>query len=286
MDSPQPIPAIRLAVAVASDDAPPSALVVWRGFQASIEKARRLGYDGVELALRDAGEVDLVPLQRQLRDAGLSCPCISTGQVFACLGLYFTAAEPDKRRQVVRVFQGLIDLAAQLGAMVNIGRARGFIEPGEPPRDARHRFLDVAGELCEYARARAVRLLLEPVNRYEINFIHSLAEAAELLAEAGRPNLALMPDVFHMNIEDRAIGGELERFARHVAYVHLADSNRLAPGQGHLDFDEIFSALRRIGYNGWASVEILPKPDADTAARQAIEFLRPYLTGGNRETSE
>jgi len=272
---------IRLAIAVASADASPAAFVVWRGFEASFAKAAAMGYDGVELALREAGEVDAACLRR-LKELRLNCPCISTGQVFATLGLYFTAADADRRAEVTRVFEGLIDLAAGLGAMVNIGRARGFIESGQPPGDARRRFVEIAARLARYARPKGVKLVLEPVNRYEINFINSLAEGAELIEAVGEPNLALMPDVFHMNIEDATIGGELRRFARHVAYVHLADSNRLAPGQGHIDFDDVLGALRQMRYDGWASVEILPRPDPDTAARQAIEFLKPRLEAYNR----
>ncbi|NLF30623.1 MAG: sugar phosphate isomerase/epimerase [Planctomycetes bacterium] len=265
---------MRLAVAIASADAPPGALVVWRGFEASMDKAARLGYDGVELALRDAGEIDAGAVARQLADRGLACPCLSTGQVFAVLGLYFTTADPARSRRVVAVFRDLVDLAAELGAMLNIGRARGFIADGQTAGDARARFIDVAGEIAAHARTKGVTLLLEPVNRYEINFINSLEEAAALLDATGASNLALMGDVFHMNIEDRTIGGELERFGPRVAYIHLADSNRLAPGEGHLDFDGIFSSLRRIGFDGWASVEILPRPDPDTAAARAIAYLR------------
>jgi sugar phosphate isomerase/epimerase len=99
------------------------------------------------------------------------------------------------------------------------------------------------------------------------------------------PNFALMPDLFHMNIEDRSITGELERFIKRVAYIHLADSNRLAPGRGHIDFPAVFATLRRCGYDGWASVEILPLPDADTAARQAMDFLRPLKEAYNRNAN-
>ena len=57
------------------------------------------------------------------------------------------------------------------------------------------------------------------------------------------------------------LAGELERYREHIAYLHFADSNRLAPGQGHTDFPAIFAALRRIRYDRWSGVEILPLPD-------------------------
>ena len=67
-----------------------------------------------------------------------------------------------------------------------------------------------------------------------------------------------------------------------MKYIHFADSNRLAPGQGHLDFDDVFDGLRKGGFNGWASIEILPKPDPDTAARQAAAFCLPRIEEYNR----
>ena len=272
---------MRLSVAIASADAPPDAFVVWRGFEQSFAKAAAMGYHGVELALKTAGDVDAAAVRRQLDVAGLGVSCISTGQVFACLGLYFTATDAARRAEVVRVFVGLIDLAGELGTMVNIGRARGFVEKGEPVAAAEGRFIDVARRLADYAAPRGVKLILEPVNRYEINFINSVEQGAELMAKVERPNMALMPDLFHMNIEDRTLGGELERYADRVAYLHLADSNRLAPGWGHTDFDAVFASLGRMRYDGWASVEILPRPDADAAARQAAEFCLPLIAKHN-----
>ncbi|MFO7899164.1 MAG: sugar phosphate isomerase/epimerase family protein [Planctomycetota bacterium] len=268
---------IKLAVAVATADAMPDAFVVWRGIESSIRKAAEFGYDGIELALKTADQVDPDRIEGLLAEHGVECPCVSTGQVFAGLGLYFTTTDPAKRADVVHVFRDTIDLAAALGAMVNIGRARGFVEDGETRAAAEERFIDVARELAAYAEPKGVTLVLEPVNRYEINFVNSVAEGAELLEKVGAPNLKLMPDLFHMNIEDPSLGGVLEEHAQHVAYVHFADSNRLAPGQGHTDFRAVLESLKRIGYDGWGSVEILPKPDPDTAARQAIEYLKPLV---------
>jgi sugar phosphate isomerase/epimerase len=272
---------LRIAVAIAPEDALASAFVVWRGIDSSLAKAADYGYDGVELALKTADQVDAGVIQRKLAAHKLACPCISTGQVFAGLGLYLTASDKAKRTEALTVFKGLIDLAGQLGAMVNMGRARGLVEQGEQPEAATGRFVDAARELADYASSRSVTIVLEPVNRYEINFVNSVTDAADLLDCVAKPNVKIMPDLFHMNIEDQTIDGELERFASRVAYIHVADSNRLAPGQGHTDFRAFFASLRRMRYDGWLTAEILPKPDPDTAARQAIDFLRPLVDQHN-----
>ena len=122
----------------------PDAFVVWRGVEQSIRKAAEFGYDGIELALKTADQVDPKRVKALLEQSGLACPCVSTGQVFAGLGLHFTAKDPAKRAETIRVFQGMIDLAAELGAMVNVGRVRGFVEEGEPREDAEERFIGVA----------------------------------------------------------------------------------------------------------------------------------------------
>ena len=98
-----------------------------------------------------------------------------------------------------------------------------------------------------------------------------------MLKKVDRSNVGLMPDVFHMNIEDAQIGESLIRHGELVFYIHLADSNRLAPGQGHLDFDDVFTGLQAANFDGWASIEILPLPDPDTAARQAAETVLPII---------
>jgi 5-keto-L-gluconate epimerase len=267
---------MKLSVAIAGENALPSAFVVWRGFEHSIKKASEFGYDGIELALKYPEEIDTNNLQALLDKYHMEVSCISTGQVFADTGLMFTDPNPQRRNQVKEIFKGMIDLAADYSQMVNIGRIRGKIED-DGKEAAEQRFIETASELCDYANPLGVTLILEPVNRYEINFINSVEEGVDLLNKMNKTNLKLMPDVFHMNIEDRTIGGELAKYIEHIAYIHIADSNRLAPGQGHTDFQDIFLNLKQVKYRGWMSIEILPKPEPDTAALQAAQYLRKLM---------
>lgn len=268
---------MKLSVAIADAFAGPAAFVVWRGFADSIRKAAEYGYHGVELALRRKEDVDAPALRHLLKQYGMEVSCISTGQVFADLGLYLTNPDKAQRQEALRVLGELVELAAEFGGMVNLGRCRGFIAPNQDKREATDLFLSSLDVLLPAAKSLGVTVIIEPVNRYEINFINSVEECAELLREVPHTNIGIMPDVFHMNIEDVHIGGALAENAALIKYVHLADSNRLAPGWGHLDFNAVFAGLRQGGYDGWVSIEILPKPDPDAAARQAAGAILPLV---------
>jgi sugar phosphate isomerase/epimerase len=188
--------------------------------------------------------------------------------------LYFTHPEAAVRDQAVERIVDMVRLAAEFGAMVNTGRVRGMVHPDEPAETARRRYLDCIQRGADVAEPLGVELIVEPVNRYEVNFVNNCAEGLEIVRESGRRCVRLMPDLFHMNIEDASFCDALTAAREYIGYVHVADSNRLAPGWGHMPFDEIFGILEGIGYDGWITAEILPLPDPDSAARQAVRFLR------------
>lgn len=268
---------MNLAVTIAGEQAPASAFVVWRGFEESIRKAGIMGYDGVELALKSEQEVDRHQLRQWLSDAGIKVSCITTGQVFSVLGLYLTHPDDIKQRETLDTFAGLIDLAAEFGGLVNIGRARGMICTERSRSETEERFIEAMQKLCDEAAPKGVSLLIEPVNRYENNFINSLDEGAALLSKVERQNCGLHADVFHMNIEDDRLGESIIRNGQWIKYIHLADSNRLAPGLGHLDFIEIFDALECIGYDSWASLEMLPSENPDQMVRSGFKYLKALI---------
>lgn len=273
---------MKAAVTIAGEQAKDSAFVVWRGFESSIRKAAEYGYDGVELALKGIDDISSHDLRRWMKHYGIEVSCITTGQVFADLGLYFTHPDPAMRQKTIEVFTGLIELAEEFGGIVNAGRSRGFVAPEQTREEAEKLFVDTMQTLCDRAVSRNVQLIIEPVNRYEINFINNLDQGAAILEKVKRENCGLHADVFHMNIEDDWIGESLIRNGKWVRYVHFADSNRLAPGLGHLDFKEVMAALKTIHYEGWVSVEILPGDNPDEMARKAIDYIKPLLMEYNR----
>jgi sugar phosphate isomerase/epimerase len=89
------------------------------------------------------------------------------------------------------------------------------------------------------------------------------------------PEIGVMADFFHMGIEEVDIAASIRANRQHVVYVHVADSNRLQPGRGHLDFRPGFRALKEIGYDGPISVEWEDAGmDRLVGAPEALEFVR------------
>ena len=271
---------MKIALAIAPQDAEPASFVVYRDrLDIVIPKTAALGYDGVELALGSPGDVDVAAVAGLLAEHRMGISAVSTGRVFSERRAWLTSADPAVRERATRLLCGLVDVAATLGAArVNIGRVRGPIPDDEPFAVAEARFVAGIREVAEHAAPHGINLVIEPVNRYELNYINSVdPEGIALIRRIAHPNVKLMPDSFHMNIEDVSIADSILAAGSLVGYCQLADSNRWAPGHGHTDFEPIIAALRTIGYDDWVALEMLPFPSADEAAVQAIRYLRALI---------
>jgi sugar phosphate isomerase/epimerase len=175
--------------------------------------------------------------------------------------------------------KSFVDFAAEhfgAGILINIGRSRG---PGMPndPAATLDAMTAAFRELAEYAAPYGVKLVLEPINMMQANCIHTTQEGIAMVRRVDRPSFGLMLDVFHMNIEDVDIYASFREASQVCWFVHVADNNRKWPGNAHLDFARISAAMNDIGYHGFVSLEILPWPDPDTAARSSIGYLRRFL---------
>jgi sugar phosphate isomerase/epimerase len=178
---------------------------------------------------------------------------------------------------VERIKDGIL-LAAQFPTSVNIGGTRGNLTD-DPDLRRRQRgwFLETIRECADFAAPHGVRLGIEPLNRYETNYLNTVAEALEFLEEVDRPNVGLLLDTFHMNIEEPSLEAAIDAAGDRLVNVHLADSNRRAPGFGHTNLGSVVSRLRAIGYDGCLSMEILRLPSAEEAAAQALRHTRRLL---------
>ena len=171
-------------------------------------------------------------------------------------------------------------MAAFLETMVNVGRVRGRLSNLASSLDPWKAACGILARAVAYAAERGVRVTLEPINRYETDFVLTAADGMRLIGDIGGDNLGLMLDMFHMNIEEPSIEEGIRLAGEKLWHVHLADSNRRYPGCGHLNFSSLFATLAGIGFSAYVSAEIFPFPDPDSAALRTIEFLRAYENTG------
>ncbi len=263
---------MKLSIVLSTQPATFSALAYKRHWEENIGRIKGLGYDGVELAVRDPRALDLPLLKSLLARHSISVPAIGTGQAFGEDGLSFTAGEANIRRQAIERVKSHIRLAQDLGALVIIGLVRGK-RGREVSADQAEQWLIEALRECA-SQDSAVKLAIEPINRYETDLINTVASGLELVERLQMENVGLLLDTFHMNIEEPCLKTSFVSSRDRLFHVHIADSNRRHPGAGHIDFRPIVAVLDQIGYRGFLSAEILPLPDPDTAAQNTIRHMR------------
>jgi sugar phosphate isomerase/epimerase len=264
----------KLSVVLSTHAASFDAVALKGDFEANVAKIAGWGYDGVELAIRDPRLVDASELERVVGGHGLAVPAIGTGQAWGEEKLSFTSNDASVRQAAIARIKSHIPLAARLHAVVILGLIRGITPPGQTHGRSMEYLVEAIKECAAAATGAGVRFALEPMNRYETDLIHTVAEGLELVERIGGGNLGLLLDTFHMNIEEPVVEDSIRACGDRIFHFHVADSNRWYPGAGHLDFKVILETLAATGYRGFVSGEFRPLPDADTAAERSIAYLR------------
>ncbi|MFQ5855481.1 MAG: 5-keto-L-gluconate epimerase [Anaerolineae bacterium] len=265
---------LKLSVVISTHVAQFEAATFKGDLETNIAKIAGLGYDGVELAIRDPKLVDGDELERVVSRHNLAVPAIGTGQAWGEEGLSFTDPAPTVRAAAIERVRSHVPLAARFDAVIIIGLLRGIVKPGVDHGQAMDWLVEALQECSVAAAPAGVRLALEPINRYETTLVNNVVHGLELIDRVGADNFGLLLDTFHMNIEEPSIEGSIRQAGDRIFHFHVADSNRWHPGAGHLDFRMLLETLFDTGYAGFVSGEFMPMPNADTAAREAIAHLR------------
>jgi sugar phosphate isomerase/epimerase len=245
--------------------------VFWDDLPGSIRKAAKLGFDAVEIFAPSGqaiGKANLAPL---LAELSISVAAVGTGAGWVIHKLTLTSPEASIRQAAADFIRQIIDAGAELNAPAIIGSMQGRHTDQVDEQTALEYLSEALIDLGEHAAQRGVELIYEPLNRYETNLINTLDEGVALLQGVDSPNVKLLADLFHLNIEEQDIAQAIRDAGAHVGHVHLADSNRRPAGCGHTDFAPIIEALREIGYTGYLSAECLPWPESDEAAALTIQ---------------
>lgn len=244
-----------------------------KDFSTGLEWAEHLRFDGVELIIKHPDEVDGAELTDRIRKHHLAVSTIATGQMMG-EGIVFCSKDRNIREAAVDRIRKHIDLSVSLGSPnVTVGLARGKGSPDGSEKLRQRGYIAECLKSCaDYAAKKNVRINLEPINRYETFLLNSVADTVSLIEKTQTaPVVGVLYDTFHSNIEDADMFETIKKYGGHFSHVHFADSNRMVPGNGHIDFAGVVAQLNGAGYSGFVSLECLNVPDQKFVMENAVK---------------
>lgn len=247
-------------------------------FTEMAEKAQMWGAEGIELMPVEPTKLNPTELLAILKDHQLKTAAVGTALLAMLAGSTLLDPDTEKSETAYHRFIQIIDFAATVDApLVTIGGFRGRFSalPGE----GRTRLVEILRQAGNYAQSRGIRIVLEPINRYQSDGITTIKDGLLFLEEVEHSEIGLLVDTCHMVMEETSWDEPLRQIAAagKLWHVHIADSNRRYPGQGFVDFPTIISTLNKLGYDQSLVMEILALPDPDTAAREGLAYMQSLL---------
>ncbi len=250
-------------------------------FSKIMSLARETGLAELELNLHEPDEVDLDELEDFLRGFGLSMTRLATGGFAKRHGLSLSSGNEKVRGESVQRCVGLVRAARLRAWEVILGFFKGA--PDGDPAAARERFRRSLLEIAVACGPGPLPIVVEATNRYESPVANTLQEAADFTTAYLPRGMKILPDTFHMNIEEASTTEALRHFRGRYHSLHISDNNRLLPGFGAIDFEPIFRLLSEIGYTGSLVVEGNAQASLREDLETSIRFIDRLLGPARRD---
>jgi D-psicose/D-tagatose/L-ribulose 3-epimerase len=258
-----------------------------------LRRIKQWGFDGVEFPVAPMNASDV-------RDFAGLCDELGLGRstILALDAAAADPASPDRalRQAAVEQIGQALELTKTLGGSLLSGPMfQGLVRfsgQAPTPEEWGHA-VETIRKAGEHAAELGIRIALEPLNRFEMYIVNTMADAVRFVQDVGLANVGLLADTHHSNIEEPNTAESWEAAAQHIFHVHISENHRGIPGSGHAIPPEVFRTLRKIGYDDWLTIEAfgqsvpglmsrlhLWRPyitDDEQAARQGLEFIRKQL---------
>jgi len=244
-------------------------------FRRELETLQRLGFDGVELNIRDPDSVAPARLKAYLAEFGLVLSMFASGLTAKSYQLSLASPDEWRRKKAIARTGRFLEFAREFGAGVIAGYLKGALQDNGPA--GRERLTASLLELAPIAERLKTPLLIEAVNRYESPIGHTLADTWDIARRAGTPLLQILPDTFHMNIEEANMAQAIREHQACFSSFHLSDNTRHFPGFGALDFAAILAVLDELGYQGKLAIEGNVRSSFALDVEASMRHLGPLL---------
>ena len=253
------------------------------------------GFDSVEIAVEHESHIDPVYIKSELERHGLVCGtlCGAFGP-----GRDLRGSREEQEASLAYI-QQLIDIMVTLGTSTLVGPVYSAVGRTEfvPEQEYAAQWRQVVEHLqqaCRYAESQGKEIAIEPLNRYETDFINTCGQALRMVEEVGSPALSVLLDTFHMNIEEKTSAQAILQADQKLGHFHACGCDRGTPGNDHIDWESIAAALKKIGYQKDVVIESFTpdvlviaraasiwremEPDKNDIATEGLKFLKKALS--------
>jgi D-psicose/D-tagatose/L-ribulose 3-epimerase len=235
---------------------------------------KKWGFATVEIPIEDPSHIDPAKVRAAADKAGLAigsvCACMGPGRDFR--------GTPEEQKTGVDYVKAIIDQAVVLGCPSIIGPLYSVVGRigAHTEAEKQQHFKDVVKNLkvlAAYAEKRGVQLCVEPLNRFETDFLNTVEQGLKLVKAVNSPAVKLHLDTFHMNIEQKNQAAAIKKAGKLLAHFHACGCDRGTPGNDHIDWPNIAKALKSVGYKGDVVIESFTT-DVKVIARAAAIWRR------------
>jgi D-psicose/D-tagatose/L-ribulose 3-epimerase len=245
------------------------ATAVDESHDAILEQIKRIGYDGVELPIFEHDAAAFERVGGKLDELGLERTAVTVSTEDA------NPISPDAsiRAEAVVRLKRAVDMCRLCGVEMLCGplhSALGAFSGGMPTGEEWENGKATMREVADYAGEHGVTLVMEYLNRFELYFLTCAEDCARFVREVDHPNLRMMYDTFHANIEEKDVAEAVRSCIDVCAHVHISENDRSTPGTGGVDWDATFDVLKEVDYDGWMVVEAFGLSLPDLAAATKI----------------
>jgi D-psicose/D-tagatose/L-ribulose 3-epimerase len=247
---------------------------IWSGqydrtVEAQLPLIKENGFDGIEVPLFWPAEFPAADIRRATTANGLECTACSV----LLDGLNLISDDKQVRSKTRQHLKEAIRAVAETGVKVFAGpfySPVGYLPGRRRTSDEWTWAVEAFQELGPVLAANGVTLAIEPLNRFETYFLNTAADAKALCDQVGHPNVGVLFDTFHANIEEKDISAGYRTVGSHLKHVHACENDRGTPGSGHVEWPAVFQALQDMKYEGWLTIESFGFALADLSAAAAI----------------
>jgi D-psicose/D-tagatose/L-ribulose 3-epimerase len=255
---------------------------------------KRWGFETIEIPIEDPAHIDPAHVKRELDKHGLVC-----GSVCACMGPdRDLRGTPEQQQTGLAYMMKVLDQMVVLDCPSLIGPVYSAVGRADavPADEYKQQWATVVKHLktlCKHAEAQGRQVCLEPLNRFETDFINTCDQGLKMLKAVGSPALKMHLDTFHMNVEEKCQADAIRKAGKHLGHFHACGSDRGTPGNDHIDWKSIAKALKEIRYHGDVVIESFTtdvkviaraaaiwrkiEPNRNDIAVKGLEFLKRTL---------